>query len=340
MVTCTAKCIVLWGWLFLVSPSLCSFSPPYSNQSYSCRCIPCFNGQLLRADGASADFHAKMCELRSYARDLDKHVSFMGSAIQGDNTTVLEWFNTVEATLRKKLGVKDSASGLARYRNLYVWVHDVQREISQTGNKKHTPFDVVRQKDALGWTCDVFKTKAFARAWKQVLKTGSFDAAMACWKALIAFVQEDDKRQFETLFKEDIAACDHKLIEEKEITVAFVGTKDISMMVYLMHAYFISCCKEYCATDARLDTQAIMNLIELYNAINALPIERTIQEIVDLIKDFMDTLETLNQNAEDHFVGWLKNKWVYLPLAVGVMIVRIVQCFGVQKTTSANHFWM
>ncbi len=362
--------IVLMGWLFLVCPSLCSFSPLYANQSYSCRCFPCFDGQLFRADETMAQLHVKMCELRSYVQELDKHVSFMESVFLGDNSAALSWFNNVETKLRQKMAniiknfyqahvVKLSNKQLKEFKKIeaslsnknnsermiqqlndvknhipelscsieiYAWIRGAVHEINEA-SKEHMQV-VQLPKDIFHTHFDSFNTQALQSAWKNLIATGSFDDIKTCWNALVAFLDDRNKADFELIFKNDLAKNECKPEAAKTVAVAFLGVKDMTTIIHLLHAYFILQCKEFCGSDTRLDAQMIMNLMEIYSAVNALPIERAIDAIRDLIRDFINALDNLNQSADDHFVGWLKNKWVYMPLAMGVMIVKIVQCLS------------
>ncbi len=69
-----------------------------------------------------------------------------------------------------------------------------------------------------------------------------------------------------------------------------------------------------------------INLIQIYEQVEQLPIENVLQAMHCLIQRMGIMLANLSRE-EGGFVGWLKHKWVYLPVAVVVIILRIAKYY-------------
>ena len=69
-----------------------------------------------------------------------------------------------------------------------------------------------------------------------------------------------------------------------------------------------------------------INLIQIYEQVEQLPIESALQAMHSLLYRIGIMLDNLNQK-EEGFVGWLKNKWVYLPVAVIIIAMRIAKYY-------------
>lgn len=71
-----------------------TFSPPFSNDHYSCRCIPPFDVPVYRGVPQDDVFlvHSKLCEFKRYIRSLENHVCLLEDLFTGDMTSVQQWF--------------------------------------------------------------------------------------------------------------------------------------------------------------------------------------------------------------------------------------------------------
>lgn len=69
-----------------------------------------------------------------------------------------------------------------------------------------------------------------------------------------------------------------------------------------------------------------INLIQIYEQVEQLPIENVLQAMHSLLYRIGIMLDSLSQK-EEGFVGWLKNKWVYLPVAVIIIAMRIAKYY-------------
>jgi hypothetical protein len=106
----------------------------------------------------------------------------------------------------------------------------------------------------------------------------------------------------------------------------------------------------YLIIDAILDDDvrgitSCINLIQIYQQVEQLPIESVLQSMHCLIQRVGVMLANLNKE-EGGFVGWLKNKWVYLPIALGIVIMRIARyywgggnVFGGGLFSASTSYW-
>ena len=69
-----------------------------------------------------------------------------------------------------------------------------------------------------------------------------------------------------------------------------------------------------------------VNFIQIYEQVEQLPIENALQAMHSLLYRIGIMLDSLSQK-EEGFVGWLKNKWVYLPVAVIIIAMRIAKYY-------------
>ena len=73
----------------------------------------------------------------------------------------------------------------------------------------------------------------------------------------------------------------------------------------------------------------------VYDQVSALRIEETLKMISNFMKRFSAMINNLEEDANLHFEGWLKKKWALIPLAVGVILVKIVYYFASPSTPGA-----
>ncbi len=69
-----------------------------------------------------------------------------------------------------------------------------------------------------------------------------------------------------------------------------------------------------------------INLIQIYEHVEQLPIENVLQAMHMLLYRIGVMLDSMSQK-EEGFVGWLKNKWVYLPVTVLIIAMRIAKYY-------------
>ncbi|NDD55387.1 hypothetical protein EBZ39_16255 [bacterium] len=69
-----------------------------------------------------------------------------------------------------------------------------------------------------------------------------------------------------------------------------------------------------------------MSIVEIYEQVERLPIEETLQALHRLIYSVGTMLMQLGEK-EQGFVGWLQHKWKYLPIAIVIVIMRIAKYY-------------
>jgi hypothetical protein len=317
------------------------FSPPFSNNKYSCRCLPCFDKEIYRSISLSGDefnIHHKFCELRSYVRALDEHIQFVYGIVDGSLNDSADWL----LQQSKKKNIDNGVS---------VWLCK-QNELLQTSGTafkseiatilKRFPFDTLSQK---------MQSMTVRVALEDLHITGSANKLNTAWKALVAFAMEEPA-SFESVFAQDrqvlIPHGDASVLE-KDLWCAFICTKDMADLMYVLSAFFAHVCAESCSQNAskssseiesfiisskNADQYALVNMIDIYAAVNTLPLESTLKSISRFMKKFAIAIKKLQEKADNNFVGWLKSKWVYIPLAVGVIVIKTVQYFWISDDNS------
>jgi hypothetical protein len=177
----------------------------------------------------------------------------------------------------------------------------------------------------------------------------SFKSLWSCWNVLEEFVKTENEVQqstFDTVFAADIEAIDdEKLTDlEKKITCAFVCTKDFADMMYVFHTFNTHRClqtqiengdQRFSLTEF-IKQNAVFDIFAIYTVIDNLRIEKMLDEISRTIKGFFKALDKLQQQANTSFVGWLQSKWVLMPIAVGVVIVKVVQYFWMKDSSATS----
>jgi hypothetical protein len=177
----------------------------------------------------------------------------------------------------------------------------------------------------------------------------SFESLWSCWNVLEEFVKtenDDPQGAFDTVFAADIAVTDDgKLTDlEKKITCAFVCAKDFADMIYVFHTFnTYRCLQAQIGNENQrfslaefIKQNAVFDIFAIYTMIDNLRIEKMLDEISRTIKGFFKALDKLQQQANTSFVGWLQSKWVLMPIAVGVVIVKIVQYFWVKDSSATS----
>lgn len=71
-----------------------TFQPPYSDQSYSCRCL---------ARSTCFEYHRTVCEYKSYIGALNQPVHYIFNLLDVDQTGIVNWFRGQCTFLKKKL---------------------------------------------------------------------------------------------------------------------------------------------------------------------------------------------------------------------------------------------
>ncbi len=379
------------------------FTPPYSNDQYSCRCFPLIHEsdnthRSIPTRAQALELHHKMCELRTYIQALGSHMQFFKELFEGQTDVIAAWFKQVgrdagmafadqirgfitnhrssydkqyiqcleefEQELRmdpqkashSSIIMKLQADNRVMNRELrgflsfFGWLFGMADSIEQEQVALKTdvwvqfegfPFEKVEQKVHSGVLCG---------ALKDLDEKHSFDSLWACWKALAAFAHSEGDNSvqadiFDTVFAADIVVLnDIKLTDlEKKITCAFIGVKDLANLIYILHSYTTHKCivaqidKDYprLGLGDFLQHNAVFDLFAIYSAIDNLRIDKMLDEISRTVKGFFKALNKLQQEANESFVGWLQSKWLLMPIAVGVVIVKIVQYFLVKDVSSS-----
>lgn len=141
------------------------------------------------------------------------------------------------------------------------------------------------------------------------------------------------------------------------------GVRDLSCITHLLYTYLAGICSNQCAGTQRdsfwlnfipSQNNTLMNLLYVYATIDKLPLEDMISSIDRFVDEFTQALAKLeaspdssSDGGEDvdnpliggagdagqdsNFIGWLKEKWVILPLSVGVIIIKTIYYFWAKE---------
>ena len=360
------------GWCVL-SASSTSFSPPFSNNDYSCRCLPRFDEPLYKDIRASRDVflvHRKMCELRSYVRDLDQYRRFCSELIEGKTDDIADWFVQQGQRARAKQMHKFDA---------YSWFFNTATKLSKQQKElqvdvlrvlKDFPFEALKQK---------IQSKALVQAIDVLQKTGSIKEFDRCWEALTAFAREDkaENDKFNAVFAADLATTrfhhEKNLPEplEQHIVCSYVALKDIANIVHSFYWFFAAECARGCVAAKASNNVSpvlayfippqhipmVVNFFKFFSYIEDLQLDRTIEEIARFIRRFTTALNDLQESDSDSDDGeadpeaeatavgsndkvawWLRSKWAILSLTVGAVVVKILQYLCTEGGSGSSPF--
>ena len=212
--------------------------------------------------------------------------------------------------------------GLSYLFNLCSWLFNTGKELEgQADDVKESvkeqfrffPFDQMQDK---------LKSCVLRRAFSGLSKKWSFSEINDCWVALKEFALENNSSLSGRIFADDIS------VKRSRMETAFVLMKDFSDMIHVFYAYLNWVCETTCFSVEK-NRSYFFNLLQVYSEIDKLPINKVIMAINRFIGKLKKALDKIQKEAEEGFEGWLKSKWVIIPLAVGVIIVKVAQ-----------HFWI
>jgi len=350
-------------------------SPPFSNEHYSCRCIPLFDASIYKGKSTQESFalHQRLCELKTYTRSLQQHITLISELCTGSTGSVVGWCTshadaikqTIIQDVNKRLAVnwKQGERGgkasnnlelcsvllyfeneqtmdvssrakvladIQRYQQThsndqlavlirnYCWLKKTAEDVAESGTTlSQEVLDNFREFrwDALS---KHLQTKALKEAIKRVRKAGSLELLLYTWDVLAGFIDNPaESTEFDILFGT-------KGIEQ-QITRAFIAVKEFTCITYVAYASLFTLSKTALDAPGYIRDGALADVGQLFSAVselNALPIEQALDAINTLINGFAATITTLQQQAD--LVSWLKSKWVLIPLAVGVFVIRMV----------------
>lgn len=324
--------VVAFSFARTSTPSL----PPFANSSYSCRCLP--------RSSENNQTHQYLCELRTYIRALNPHIAFLTNILKGNATEVDTWFmqsarSVITELAQQTKGTEYTPTLTSLAENL-TWLLKTGAYVNEHQQQFHNEIALQFSK----FPCREFAQKLHSKTLQQVFNLMTLASSpdvianflTLYFNALSQFTEDGNATFLSDLFHADLQEKSQD--PEHIINCAFVITKDIASIVYIFHVFIAQSCaqsftgKEKDALFAPLNEldnrkNAFFNLIEIYNLVEGLPIEKTVTAITRFVQRFIRVIERLQQSAEDGFVGWLKSKWVYIPLAVGLIIVKITLSF-------------
>lgn len=310
------------------------FFPPYSNSDYSCRCLPNFDGALYRSISSTNEgfvVHRHICELQTYLRSLQPHITFIAELLDGNTTDVADWFN------RQAKSIRDTDES----RGLIAWLRETAAVL--LGQQTSLTHDLHAEISAFPFNemIECVQSSAVKQALGLYKTSGTCEPLKVRWQSLIDFASNNDAAGLDQNFAEDIQAASATGLSEIDAKVhsAFVAAKDYANLCYVLHVFLAQRGMGYCAGESKdaaswiantlgiSQPNAVFNLYTIYDKVSSLPLEKTLASIANFIKSFKTALEKLQKEAATGFVGWLQNKWVLMPIAIGIIMVKTVQFF-------------
>lgn len=70
-----------------------------------------------------------------------------------------------------------------------------------------------------------------------------------------------------------------------------------------------------------------VSLVGVFDEFNKLPIMQAIKTIASLIKEIKNLVQKIELQTGGNLPLWLKDNWVMIPFAVGIVIIRVIQYF-------------
>lgn len=283
---------------------------------------------------AKAALYGDQNSLAHYARNLDLHIAVISDLVGGDSHHASDWFSDGADRVRNSKSNDHNPIMLAD------WLAGMGKELDMHAHKikadtKHQfaafPFAAVSEQ---------LRSQTVKNALKYFEKRGSFKNIHECWNALLSLVSnekdKDASNRFCIFFGQDIALAAKTICAEpiqRNLFIASMCIKDFADLSYILYRYIAAnvalsgAMDMDNASDRKIPVSYIFNLLTIYDSINKLGIEDTLDTISAFIKRLTNTLDELQQESASSFEGWLKNKWATIPLAVGVIVVKIAQYF-------------
>jgi|GEM_PF-5762701 hypothetical protein len=349
------------------------FKPPWSNDSYFCRCLPVFDEPVYRnisdIDEAFA-LHRKLCEFKSYVSALNQPVSFLKELWDSDTKNLSSWFlgksKKIYRRMAKKISHKiEKHSGLLNVqekrdlKELAVFLtkrgkgeHNVgEREISLWGKGKivfDNHKDISTKKlfglyDLAQWfwlegNSVKDDTERLKSSVKEEFEKFPFDEVLkglktGKMKEVLATVRNE--RSFNAIFSiwEIIKTYSDVTHDKIEIDQQLAEEYTLLKDFSDIIAVVYSFLQVIIEKSVVYKVISMAQVIDVYNKINNLPIVDTIKTLDDCVQQLVSIIESV-QSADQGFTQWLKENWVMLPLVAGVVIIKIVQYFGSKSISS------
>lgn len=252
-----------------------------------------------------------------------------------------------DAAIAQKLVVyqqKYSIPGLSWLFGVSTWLYQTgQSLIGQQDTVKQSvlelledfPFEVVASH------C---QSATIKNALEVLIKDHNIDALNACWSAISELASSETIEQFDTTFGKDLTNLSQtkKSLSESErrLWASFVAFKDLTNITFIMYNFLAYQSALYeDLTERSRDVGSNMafafEVWNLYDKINALPIEKTLDAVSDFVKKFVTMITCLQGEADSGLLGWLHSKWLKIPLCIGVVVIKIVRYFFFKPTTPA-----
>jgi hypothetical protein len=263
----------------------------------------------------------------------------LASFFNGDTRDVAAWFEEAYNRLNKLAARSKKDDGLL------AWLEQRKLEIGNKAVLLKT--DVYREVALLPIEKIAFKlqTDTVRQALLSLKEQQSYAMLSQCWQVLDAFAHCDGidltcLEQFNQFFAADLHG-DTSLQNQR--IIAYKATKDLADLTYVFYAFVKEVCAQ-CDINIDGDSKALISdFMVIYDHVSSLRIEETLAKITSFIKRFSTMINNLEEDANLHFEGWLKKKWALIPLAVGVVLVKIVYYFaspsgsGACATVGSDH---
>jgi hypothetical protein len=300
--------------------------------------------------GETTQTHQYLCELRTYVRALSPHVVFLTNLLKGNITEVNSWFmqtaRSVITELAQHTRETEYTPKLTSLAEDLTWLIKTGSFVNEHQNQFYHEIALKFSK----FPCREFAQKLHSKTFQQVFNLMTLASSpdvvanflTLYFNAISQFSELGDATIMADLFHPDLQGKTQD--PEHIINCAFVITKDIASIVYVFHVFIAQLCAQSFTGDDKEAFAAsfqepdgrnlFFNLLEIYSLVDGLPIEKTVSTITRFIQKFVQVIGRLQQSAEDGFVGWLKSKWVYFPLAVGLIIVKITLSFFMDESVA------
>lgn len=261
---------------------------------------------------------------------IGQHLEFFAGIANGNTDDIADWV----------LGSGRNVAWVSRFSNHLLTQKDLIKNDIRNHLKKF-PFLSIEAK-----IC----SQSLQQILRDMQEKNDFSGLITYWEALSDFFDHGDSALlFDDAFAADLKTAPLIGLQNHRMLCALAGLKDLSCITYLFHTYFAGICARQCTTARGSfwsnfipsQDNGLMNLLYAYHTVDKLPVENVISAIDRFIEDFAQALKKLqadanpvdgeSNNADGNFAEWLKEKWVLMPLAVGVIIVKTVYYFWAKE---------
>lgn len=278
-------------------------------------------------------FDDEITHVKSCLQSIQPHILFFTDLFHGKTDDITRWLLL-------------SKDGKPRRDTLVFKFRLHQKELIKKEMQDHLsgfPFDVISNK---------MHSKTIKNIVVQLASNRDFLRINDCWKALRSFACLDDGfALFDAYFFADLPEARTIVDAKKRLKLAKVLLKDLTNTTHLLYAHYLYICSDICSIKRLSFLQdvipgqdnTLMNLLYIYNEIDRLPLENAIRAIDQFVREFsqmlarlkVDTDNNENNNQDENngnqFISWLKKKWVFIPISVGVIIIKAVYYFWVSE---------